>query len=581
MNIHTKLLEEGIRVNSQQKQQKVICPKCSHTRRNKTEPCLSVKLERDMAVWTCHHCDWKGAVHEDVREYRPKPTIKKDNVVNININNSKECNTETLDWLQSRGIFLQSISDFKLYNTNHADKNIITFPYFLDGKVVNAKYRDIKTKQFFQEKNSIKSLYNIDEVAKNWRENEDTPLRKQIIFVEGEMDVITLYQCGFKNVVSLPDGAPKEAKFNVQDKRFSAFQESEWIFEADEVIIATDNDNAGNALKLELLHRFGRDICKVVHFPKYKDMTTDEEKQIKDANECFMLFGEDKLVECINNAQAFPVEGLHSANEYKQTIQDMYDGNVQRAETTGFEKLDDIYKIMPSTFNLVTGIPNHGKSNFLDQIIMNLAENQSWRFAIYSPEHSTANHIRRLLEKRCRKPFDIGPYPRITDDEKNAGVDFLDNHFKFIENTQQIPTIDYILGKAKIAKLRYGIKGLVIDPFNQISQDREGNKREDEHIRDIIAKCQQFARNYQVWVCMVAHPHKLHRNDNGVIPPPDLYQVSGSAHWANMADAGLVIHRDFENNVTRIITRKIREQGVYGEIGQVEFQFNFKTRCYE
>ena len=127
----------------------------------------------------------------------------------------------------------------------------------------------------------------------------------------------------------------------------------------------------------------------------------------------------------------------------------------------------------------------------------------------------------------------------------------------------------------------FGIKGLVIDPFNQISQDREGNKREDEHIRDIIAKCQQFARNYQVWVCMVAHPHKLHRNDAGVIPPPDLYQVSGSAHWANMADAGLVIHRDFENNVTRIITRKIREQGVYGEIGQVEFTFNFRTRCYE
>ena len=80
---------------------------------------------------------------------------------------------------------------------------------------------------------------------------------------------------------------------------------------------------------------------------------------------------------------------------------------------------------------------------------------------------------------------------------------------------------------------------------------------------------------------MVAHPHKLHRNDAGVIPPPDLYQVSGSAHWANMADVGLVIHRDFEDNTTKIITKKIREQGVYGEIGQREFFFNFRTRCYE
>ena len=80
---------------------------------------------------------------------------------------------------------------------------------------------------------------------------------------------------------------------------------------------------------------------------------------------------------------------------------------------------------------------------------------------------------------------------------------------------------------------------------------------------------------------MVAHPHKLHRNDSGVIPPPDLYQVSGSAHWANMADVGLVIHRDFEDNTTQIITRKIREQGTYGNIGMVRFSFNAKKRIYE
>ena len=112
----------------------------------------------------------------------------------------------------------------------------------------------------------------------------------------------------------------------------------------------------------------------------------------------------------IDNAEDFPIEGLHSAKDYHQTVQNIYDGNVQKAISTGFAQLDNIYKIMPQTFNLVTGIPNHGKSNFLDQILINLAENNNWKFAIYSPEHSTPNHIRRLLEKRCRKPFDIGVY---------------------------------------------------------------------------------------------------------------------------------------------------------------------------
>lgn len=573
MNIHEQLLKEGIRTNTQQEQQKVICPKCSHTRRNKAERCLSINIQRDVAVWQCHHCDWKGSVHENIREFKPKERYT-NNVINIKAPQGM-LNENNLNWIQSRNIFLEMVKVFNLYDCPRG----IAFPYYLDGKVKNVKYRDINEKNFWQEKNTIKSLYNVDNLYKYWQDNKGLP--KRIIFVEGEIDVITLYQCGFKNAVSLPDGAPKEAKYNDNDKRFSAFEQSQWIFDADEVIIATDNDSAGNALKLELIHRFGKDICKVVNFPKYKDATTEEEKQTKDANECFFLFGQEKVIECINNAQSFPIKGLHSASEYKQTLQDMYDGNVQKAESTGLHQLDKIYKIMTSTFNLVTGIPNHGKSNFLDQILMNMAENQSWKFAVYSPEHSTANHIRRLLEKRCRKPFDIGAYERISDEEKNAGIDFIDNHFKFIENTDEIPTIDYILSKSKIAKLRYGIKGLIIDPFNQISQDRDNNKREDEHIRDIIAKCQQFARNHQIWVCMVAHPHKLHRNDSGVIPPPDLYQVSGSAHWANMADAGLVIHRDFEENTTKVITRKIREQGVYGEIGQAEFIFNYRTRCYE
>ena len=576
MNIHEQLIQEGIRVNSQQEQQKVTCPKCSHLRtKNRTEPCLSVNLQNDIAMWHCHHCDWKGAVYDNViqpnqfSKFKPK----KENVMPF-VPKQQTLSDEAYNWLIKRQIDPTVITRMKLYSHNEK----LCFPYYLDGKIVNIKHRS-KDKRFHQEKDAMKCLYNVDNLKKVWEENPNS--KKRVIFVEGEMDVLSLMQIGINDVVSLPDGAPKTPKFDMKDKRFTAFEPTEWIWNAEEVILATDNDDAGKALRLELIHRFGRDVCKVVNFPTYKDMTTDEEKQIKDANDCLIIYGEDVLKTSIENAKEFPIQDLHSAVEYRDQVQNMYDGNVQRAISTGFEKLDEIYKIMPSTFNLITGIPNHGKSNFLDQILMNLAEQQGWRFLLYSPEHSTPNHIRRLLEKRCKKPFDIGVYERMTQEQLNAGIDFLNTHFKFLEAKDDIPTIDYILSKAKASKQRHGIKGLIIDPFNQISTDRDAHKREDEHIRDIIAKCQQFARNHEIIIFMVAHPHKLHRNDAGVIPPPDLYQVSGSAHWANMADVGLVIHRDFEDNTTKIITKKIREQGVYGEIGQREFYFNFKTRCYE
>jgi len=568
-----KAMDNGIFLNSYSiGDYRTRCPQCSPTRRKKHDPCLSVTVTHESILWMCHHCEWNGGVKENAHLPIRQPRVVKEEPVElappipIVSNANHDLSQGSITWLHNRKISQATAETFKLFTKDHK----LCFPYYLDGDIVNIKSRT-KDKRFLQEKNATKCLYNIDMLKKHW----DSVGTKSVIFVEGEMDVLALYEAGYKNVVSLPDGAPQTAKFHKDDKRFKAFEHSKWIFDADEVIVATDADENGKALRLELIHRFGKDICKVVNFPRIDDW------QCKDANECLIHYDTQILQECIQYAEEFPVHGLHGVKEYHDSIQNIYDGNEQRALSTGFKELDKIYKIMPGTFNLITGIPNHGKSNFLDQILLNLAENEGWNFALFSPEHSTPNHIRRLLEKRCRKPFDIGLHARISQEELNEGIQFLDDHFRFIESTEDIPNIEYILKKAKLAKQRFGIKGLVIDPFNQISPDRDYAKREDEHIRDIIAKCQQFARNHQMVVWMVAHPHKLQRNDSGVIPPPDLYQVSGSAHWANMSDVALVVHRDFEDNSTQIITRKIREQGVYGHIGQVYFNFNNVKKVYE
>ena len=57
-------------------QVKTTCPKCSHTRKNKSDQCLSVNI--DEGVWHCHHCGWKGTLKEKVKDLtipvkKPKP----------------------------------------------------------------------------------------------------------------------------------------------------------------------------------------------------------------------------------------------------------------------------------------------------------------------------------------------------------------------------------------------------------------------------------------------------------------------------------------------------------------------------
>src|SRR6185369_13332247 len=40
------------------------CPKCSHLRRKKRVPCLSVKIEPNLILYFCHHCGDHGGLNE-------------------------------------------------------------------------------------------------------------------------------------------------------------------------------------------------------------------------------------------------------------------------------------------------------------------------------------------------------------------------------------------------------------------------------------------------------------------------------------------------------------------------------------
>lgn len=88
---------------------------------------------------------------------------------------------------------------------------------------------------------------------------------------------------------------------------------------------------------------------------------------------------------------------------------------------------------------------------------------------------------------------------------------------------------------------RYGIRGLVIDPYNELDHARPSSVSETEYVSQMLTKLKRFASYNDVHVWFVAHPRQL-QNWRG--EPPNLYDISGSAHFINKADNGLVIHRN-------------------------------------
>tara|TARA_R110000868_G_scaffold71544_2_gene209449 strand:- start:56 stop:1774 length:1719 start_codon:yes stop_codon:yes gene_type:complete len=551
-NMHEVLQEENIRLTHQREgNQKVKCPSCQPPHNSHDNP-LSITIEQDSAVWNCHHCDYKGSsMRSSNFVAAPKKQFVRPSMP-TDINTPASLYT----YFAERGVSKDTVNKMGIYVS---DKYWMAFPYRDGNKaVINIKYRT-RDKKFKQSPNAQRSLYNYD-----LAQFEET-----VIFVEGEMDVLTLVECGFDNVVTLPDGAPKTAKFNEKDARFTALETCP--LKAKKVILFTDNDEAGKSLHSELLHRFGKDQCWYVDYPS----------DCKDANEILLKHGADRVRDCITNAQPYPVDGLYTANEYYGGVLDLYNGNYVKPLSVGYKNLDEIYKVMRGTFHVVTGIPNHGKSSFLDQMLIKISENHNWRYAVYSPEHSTQMHLRRLVQLKMAKAFDEGCINRMTTEELQEGLKWINDRFYFMESNETTPDIDQILSIAKGSVLKYGCDAIIIDPYNEVSAARSGNAREDEHIRDFISKCKRFARVHDVVIWIVAHPTKLPKNNDGSYMPPTAYDISGASHWSNQSDAILTIHRDFDDNSIQVITRKIREQGLYGKIGEAKFYYSNSKKIFE
>jgi twinkle protein len=561
---------EGISLRSWQAgNHKTTCPRCSATRKKKTDQCLSVTIFADRARWQCHHCQWTGGAGGDEYQRAPRREVKMFNRP-VRVDNPQRPD-KMLAWFAGRGISAATVELLGIHRTSHwfpqtgAQADCIAFPYEWQGVLRNVKYRD-GLKNFVQEKNPEPVLYNADVI----QPGED------LIFVEGEMDVLAMIEAGLTRTVSLPNGAPEKPEQS--EKRYDPLNtHAAELEQVKRILIATDMDGPGELLAQELARRLGKDRCWRVRFPTAGDVQT------KDANECLQNHGAAVVRECVEQAEPWPIDGLYDADDFAEEVWSMYRGEGPQPLTCGMgPDLDQAFKVIPGQFIVITGIPNHGKSRWLDQVAVSMSNLHRWRWAIFSPETGSGNHIADLCEIKAGRPFHPGPTERLSEFELQETLGWVQDRFAFIDAADHTPSIDWILERARAAVLRKGIRGLIIDPFNEVEASRPDRMTETEFVSQLISKCKRFGKVHEVAVFMVAHPKKIDTAPgSGKEPIPGLYDISGSAHWRNKADAGLAVYRDFDERCTYLVSHKIRRQPICGAPGLVKFWFMTASRRFD
>ena len=491
----------GIFVRASSGQEKTKCPECSGSRRKSFDPCLSVNI--DEGVWNCHHCGWKGSLNKKttvVERILIKPTqnIKTDLPQNI------------IDWFADRGISENTLEQEKIGFNN----NWIQFPFYKDGEVVNIKSRTME-KGFKQEKNAEKCFYRFDAMQG----------METIIITEGEMDALALVESGFRNVVSVPDGAPAKGS-NPTDRKFSyLISAEEHLMGAETVILCTDSDDAGKYLRDELSRRIGREKCFRITFPL----------DCKDMNDVLVKYGKDKVNEIIAEAHPYPIDGVVEV-----------------------------------------------KSEWMDALMINMVQEYGWKFGVFSAENfPVKHHLLKLVGKFAGQPF-YGD-DKMSEEVARNSMEILDDHIKFIGTQENSVTIASIMEQARLLNYRYGLNGLIIDPWNTLEHKFGDGENETNYISRVLSELTAFSKITELHIWVVAHPKKMENDVNRKPVVPSPYDISGSANWFNKADNAITIHRhrSEEDDYVGVHVHKIRFQYKNGQTGVGKLNYNVRTGKYE
>lgn len=523
-------------------EEKFICPLCSHTRKKKTDKCVSIATAKGTGL--CHHC---GARFTEKKERKvQKAYIKPE------WHNRTQLPDEIIKWFEGRGISQYTVNKMKITHGTRfvpglgKKAGVIEFNYFRGDELVYIKFRT-RNKDFGSVKDCEPIIYNLNEVIS----------RKEVIIVEGEMDVLAYTEAGLLNVCSFPNGANDNGAI---DHNIDIFSEAEKIY------LAVDQDGAGITFREELRRRLGSERCFRVDF-----------EDTKDSNEYLQKYGKEKLRLTVLNAQPFPIEGLVSANEYLPEILNIYEHGINPGLGTFHHNLNSLITFETGRLCVISGIPGAGKSEFVDELCENLNILHGWKTVFYSPENwPVTNHIRKLAERISGSPM-LG-LNRMSVNEMQEVVNYIDQNFKFILSKDEEYNLENILSVAKGAIRRHGIKIVVLDPWNRIEHQIPAGEPETNYISRMLSKISNFAQKNDVLFILVAHPRKINKK-NGVFEVPTLYDISGSANFFNKADYGLTIYRNFLLKAVQVYVQKVKFRHL-GGVGSAVFLFNERNGRY-
>lgn len=437
--------------------------------------------------------------------------------------------------------------------TNHeAIGPAAALPYRRDGKPYAWKYRGTVEKTWRSSHGITRGLFNEDCL----REGSGP-----VVITEGEIDALSIIQAGYSRAVSLPDGWTEEGgKRQVLIDAEAAFRAAPYV------IVAGDADTVGAGLPRTVANiLIGHDV-RFVTWPA----------GCKDANDVLVNFGEGELSKRLTEARRLDPEG-----GFITSMSDLPPMPDRRVLRVGMTPYDRALAFEVGTMSVGTGTPGAGKSTFTTFVAHHIAQHEQIRVGIMGFEthpYRTRDQLARLYG---RKPWsDMGERDR---------ADFLsyaDSHFRIVHRTfegAEQHNLKWLREMVYTLAVRDECKLIIIDPWNELEHLPEAGESMTSYINFALQQIRQWAQQYDVHICLIAHPRKM--ATEGKPRAPTGYDIADSAAFFNKPALGFSVHREQDleagEDWVLLTTWKVRETQLYGfETGNKRLTFHREMMTY-
>lgn len=246
-----------------------------------------------------------------------------------------------------------------------------------------------------------------------------------------------------------------------------------------------------------------------------------------------------------------------------QFLVDYRDGKIKQGLGLDCD-LDNYLLFKKKQLNIILGHDNVGKSYWFEWYMLALTTKHGLKWCIWMGENSSGQVMRDLIQMYRGKP-----YFDLTHKEIKGAEIFIENYFKFIDNSKLYKP-DEMLDLFNTVE----VDGCFIDPFTGLDR---GMTHADNY--DFLNKSRQFCNQTGKTVYISTHPNSesgrsgmIYPQDHqwfGHLKPPLKAHIEGGKPFLNRCDDMIVVHRLVKHvdmkYFTMIDVEKIKDKDTGGQ----------------